>query len=115
MPRDLTDLEARVELPVKKPEVFSLEGLIAWLETQDQWTTYPFTDSRDCVLARWAASHGYSRTVGGNSYTYGKWIFWRVDLSRFKDIAVGSPHTYATALQRARQRQAGIGAMLGGR
>ncbi len=41
-----------------KHDVFSLEGLIAWLETQEPTTRYDFNDQRDCVLCRYLKSHG---------------------------------------------------------
>lgn len=46
----------------KKPEVFSLKGLIAWLETQDPSTRYNFLDVRDCLITRYLESNGYEYT-----------------------------------------------------
>ena len=41
------------------PAVFSLRGLIAWLETQDPATTYKFIEPDKCLLAK------YTMAVGG--------------------------------------------------
>ncbi len=35
-----------------KPDVFSLEGLIAWLETQDPARAYCYLDAGECLAAQ---------------------------------------------------------------
>lgn len=51
---------------VSKPkvDVFSLEGLIAWLEKQPAGKRYDWHDPAHCLIAQWlAAEHGYSDPV----------------------------------------------------
>lgn len=57
-------------IPETKTDVFSLESLIAWLETQNPKTTYVWTDPCKCV------SHEYliamnSRRPEGRLYKHG--------------------------------------------
>lgn len=54
----------------QKPEVFSLEGLEAWLKRQDPATTYDYTDSRNCLLCRYGRDCGVAvREVTPNLVT----------------------------------------------
>lgn len=51
-----------------KPDVFSLDGLIAWLEKQPPETEYNFKDTRDCLLCRYFRAMGLGDVrVGGTS------------------------------------------------
>lgn len=112
MPRDLTDLEARV-----KPEVFSLAGLITWLETQPPKKTYCYMDSGACLLHQYFTAMGvpvagvgghHWRDRGGNLHPF------EDGTADFNSVSVLEPRTFGAALKRAR-KLAGIGAMLGGR
>ena len=38
-----------------KPEVFSLEGLIAWLEVQDKDKAYCYLDADHCLMGQYCA------------------------------------------------------------
>lgn len=84
-----------------KPAVVSLDGLIAWLRTQDPATKYAFTDILDCLLCRYGRANGVDvHSADDNS------IFMR-DRNRHEvfpagaDIAADFPWTYGAALERA--------------
>lgn len=92
-----------------KPEVFSLPGLIAWLETQEAATTYSYYSNTDCVLCRYLRASGV-RLRSLNSVNY------RDDLGRhplplsLADVAHGDSlnedpdaRSYRGVLKRARQ------------
>jgi hypothetical protein len=84
-----------------KPDVFSLEGLIAWLEKQPAERTYCFEDNGGCLLAQYYLSQGYSQVgIGGTSVTLdGK---YRQMPDAFSDIPADHPRTFGGALSRAR-------------
>lgn len=79
-----------------KPNVFSLEGLIAWLETQDPATGYDWHNCQgDCLIGHYGSAMG-------------------VDWHKIHDVAFGDgwlrvasslsgPATYGAALERARR------------
>lgn len=41
-----------------KPDPFSLESLIAWLEKQPTEQTYSFISPSECLLAKYTTAHG---------------------------------------------------------
>lgn len=41
-----------------KPDVFSLDGLIAWLEMQPAAKPYVFMGNCNCMVAQYLKSHG---------------------------------------------------------
>lgn len=43
-----------------KPEIYSLEGLIAWLETKPSDETYDWFDIKSCLVSQYLQSHGLS-------------------------------------------------------
>ena len=55
--RDQTTAQVAL-LDAPEPDVFSLEGLIAWLERQPEETLYDYLDSSDCLGARYCHAHG---------------------------------------------------------
>ena len=83
--------------------VFSVHGLIAWLETQDPETTYEYTDSRDCLICRYFTARGVSWAgVIPNQ--------WRdTDLkmhalpSGIQEVSQTGQWTYGAALARAKE------------
>ncbi len=86
-----------------KPDVFSLESLISWLEKMPADGTYNFTLSRRCLLAQWAQSVDAvahrAKYDGSFCYTVnGK----KVDLESFMPIAAAGDATFGAALERAR-------------
>lgn len=88
-------LDGKVSDYTTKPDVFSLEGLIAWLETQPGETAYEFSNNEgDCLIGRYGRAHGEGR-------------FWRSVHTAFFEknwlrVASHDPYTYSAALTRAR-------------
>ena len=80
-----------------KPDVFSLEGLIAWLELQPPLTAYDFLDcGGQCLIGRYLIA-----TTGKMWREHGlPWGHLPFDL---RMVAVGRGHTYGAALDRARE------------
>lgn len=79
------------------PDVFSLDGLIGWLETQDPATEYDYWNCRGgCLLSQYLYANGIDGSLFRN---YGR-------LSRQEGVgsvvACEPPHTYGAALERAR-------------
>lgn len=92
-------------IPRPRPDdVFSLENLIAWLETMPADQQYDFCDLGQCLLAQWALSvDPQSLPTGIGAYEYivhGSVI----DLSRFKTVAINhdTGRTFGEALERVR-------------
>lgn len=80
-----------------KPEVFSLEGLAAWLETQDPATAYRFRDvTGNCLIGR------YARAMGQEWIPLHRQAMDQGWLGRVCTGVLG-PETYGGALQRARE------------
>jgi hypothetical protein len=78
-----------------KPEMFSLESLIAWLETQPASKEYDYFNADKCVLGQWLYAMGCD-FVTDKSLEMG-------ETSPFDDIAIyGLPYTFGAALERAR-------------
>lgn len=86
-----------------KPAVFSLPGLIAWLETQPADKTYCYLDTGACLLHQFAEALALPITTMHSDC----WL----DLKRkpheypvtLNLIAARGPHTFGAALDRARQ------------
>ncbi len=84
---------------------FSVTGLIAWLETQDPATEYPYSSNDDCLLCRYFRARGVS--LGGlapmGSMTWGDATgndhILPPELNR---VSRGYPWTYGAALARAK-------------
>jgi hypothetical protein len=64
--------DGRVKDYETKPDVFSLEGLIAWLETQNPETKYEYTSPTDCVLCRYFRAHGYVNAIVTRDHLVGE-------------------------------------------
>jgi hypothetical protein len=86
---------------IVKPDVFSLESLIAWLEKQPAETNYGWGRMGDCLLHQYLIAHGQD---------------WRKDYHKLRVticdgprngakvfIALHEPHTFGAALARARK------------
>jgi hypothetical protein len=86
-----------------EPEIFSVEGLAAWLRTQDPATEYIFCSSRHCLAARYLVERlrversKVARTVSDLGKSYEAVFGGAVGYSR---IAVAFPRTYGAALER---------------
>lgn len=89
------DLEA-----FTKPDVFSLRGLIAWLETQDPATEYKFEDCNGgCLIGQ------YLMALTGKMWRDHGLTWADFDFGPYAalgNVAVEYPHTFAGALTRAR-------------
>ena len=95
-------------LPVENPhDIFSLEGLIWWLERQPGETTYNWADSRTCMNARYMESRGSNYA----DMTY-EFFLGNAVVSLMENVGSGfsignrthadNRRTYAAALSRAR-------------
>lgn len=98
MPYDGRNFEVKT-----KPDVFSLEGLIAWLEQQPGETKYDYADPRDCLLCR------YFRDRGIDVVDLGPYDFTTPEKEEnpypyvLASVANNPPnYTYAAVLDRAR-------------
>lgn len=93
-----------------KPDVFSLESLIAWLETQPPEKTYDWMGNAcngGCLLDHYLFAFGYPMHLpfGPPDENYqrlatlnGTMLHRRMDYI----VAQATPHTYGDALSRAR-------------
>jgi len=83
-----------------KPDVLSLAGLVAWLETQDPEERYNFMNFEGmCLIGQYMAAHGEE----WNCRNYVRFTDTPVGEShRFGSIAVQYPHTFGGALERAK-------------
>lgn len=81
--------------PTTKPDVFSLEGLAAWLETEDGATEYDYWNAEGkCLIGR------YLHSCNVFDFSAGYLKFANPDAR--VQIAGARPWTYAAALRRAR-------------
>lgn len=97
MPLDGTphDFETQA-VPVDAPEIFSLDGLIAWLEKQPGEREYDFNNcSGECLIGRYLVA-----VTGCNTHVYTK-VFGR-NIDHYRSVAYAQPWTYGAALARAR-------------
>lgn len=88
------------EKPETKPDVFSLAGLIAWLETQPGETKYNWYRIRECLFCQYLDAVGVPRQygihpdmeniVGGSVEVY-------------HQVGSSWPWTFGAALDRARK------------
>jgi hypothetical protein len=93
-----------------KPDLFSVAGLIAWLETKDPATTYCYEEAGACLLTQYFRENGFPEFHCGTDYGY-----WYSKEHKdgtlpqhFNDIALGRmdgpyKHTFGAALARARK------------
>jgi len=80
-----------------KPDVFNLEGLAAWLETQDGATEYDFNNCDGlCLLDQYLTSCGHEGSYAKLSRTK------TGPFSNIGNLACANPWTYAAALDRCR-------------
>lgn len=95
-----------------KPDVFSLDALIAWLEKQPAEQTYCYLDHGACLLGQYLKGHGFNWVM---IYSSGEFDFERdCKIVRgeypieFDDFAAPFPHTFGAALQRAKAYRDGV-------
>lgn len=91
---------------VEKPDVFSLAGLIAWLETQDPATEYEYSSCDTCLLANFFIAMGEARDTRDVIITPGGHLFGNGTSKQYPrvmdKVAAGGPRNYGAALTRAR-------------
>jgi hypothetical protein len=75
----------------KKVDPLSLDGVIAWLETQDPATEYDWSSTLNCLLCRYLKSQGWNLLAYVSMAT----------LTQSK--AMERPWTYGAALERFRK------------
>ncbi len=90
--------------PTKVPELFSLDGLIQWLEKQQPDTPYTWASCDHCLIANYLRDHGHSYS----DYTRKYYDEWSGEDHCFYQgtIAIPDPQTYGGALERAREVRA---------
>jgi hypothetical protein len=98
------------DLPAEtKADPFSLDALIAWLETKEPTEEYRYGACFGCAIAQYLMSLGVEKPlVGARTWT----DFAEKHLSdtplpvHWNKIAVREPHTFGAALERARALKA---------
>lgn len=86
-----------------KPDVFSLESLITWLEKQPAKATYCYLDNGGCMLHQYFAAAGVDAPwVGGINYKDSANKSHTLSYE-FVKISFKDPHTFGAALDRARK------------
>lgn len=90
----------------KARDVFSLESLIAWLETKPARATYCWVETGTCLFSQYGEAMGLGN---GSSTAYDAVVsgFMRNPSIRFRwSVACEKPHTFGAALSRTRQQMA---------
>ena len=99
MPYDGTNFETR-------PDVFSLDGLIAWLEKQPAEKKYCYMDTGACLLCQYLVSIGVPfEGVYGTYWDDANNVTHDIPAS-VAHIPVEYPRTFGAALSRARALRA---------
>lgn len=85
-------------------DAFSLGNLIAWLEKQPANEKYCFRSNGDCLFARYFISCGFGRVSMSSTTLHWGAIYEhaRVLPYGWDDLAADRPHTFGSALARAR-------------
>lgn len=82
---------------------FSREHVIAWLETQPADGAYCYTDTGECLIAKYLTFLGHTRVSVGALGCYNSDRISRTQAPRFLyEAAVQSPRTFGAALDRVR-------------
>ena len=88
---------------VKTKDLFTLDNLIAWLETKDPTEVYSFHWPDSCLLGQWARNvdaSAFNMRIEG-SFVY-KVNEEPINLREYDNIACYEPWTFGAALQRAK-------------
>lgn len=89
--------------PVARPGVFSIDGVISWLETMPADQSYDYHDCRGgCFYGQYLAAHGLSWSIivaGGFEAQFMRLVY--------REVAHAHPWTFGSALDRARSAQRG--------
>lgn len=87
-----------------RPPAYDVNDLIAWLETKDRAQTYPYYNSKKCLISQWLTERtGLATKVKwGLSFTYTNGVEqYKMSKIEFA-VARPKPHTIGDALDRAR-------------
>jgi hypothetical protein len=84
----------------KKPDVRSISGLIAWLETQNPEGKYNWWRQDSCLIAH------YADAVGADYYELHSYFFATTKV--LDNVAYPEPWTFGEALARARKIKAAL-------
>lgn len=90
---------------------FALASLIAWLEGQEPLTDYCYSNTGECLLARYFTACGFNKVIMAAGFFY-HWprpspAYEMTKLPpHFNDIAKGKLRTFGAALARARELEA---------
>jgi len=90
---------------------FALASLIAWLESQEPLSDYCYSNTGECLLARYFTACGFNKVIMAAGFFY-HWpqpspAFEMTKLPpHFNDIAKGKLRTFGAALARARELEA---------
>lgn len=85
-----------------KPDL-SVRGLIRWLEMQDGETEYNYSNPYGCISAAFASALNIESEDDVTPFHYLGVKWWeRKSPGSLAWIALGTPHTYFAALERAR-------------
>jgi hypothetical protein len=90
-----------------KNDPFSLDGLIGWLEKQDPHQEYCYSNTGECLLARYFTQCGFNKVIMAAKFFY-HWppsgALYEVTRlpPHFNEIARGKVRTFGAALARAR-------------
>jgi hypothetical protein len=100
-----------------KQDVFSLESLIAWLETKPANGVYNYPDNQGCLMVQYFTAMGYSVAgCGGDYMRFDLDQFAHIPLpENFDPISYGDGEetwTYGAALKRAKVYTRTFGAAL---
>lgn len=85
----------------------SLEGIIAWLETQPPETPYEFMNCKgQCLIGQYMTSIGivWNHNSEGSTYIKTLCSFDNGNIYSGQSIASHHPHTFGAALERARAK-----------
>jgi len=97
--------------PTVKDDPFSLDALIAWLETKPADEAYQYCDTGRCLFSQFgehlglgAGREAYFAYLLKHGITYETWKCRMTE--PFGNVAVESPETFGAALQRAKALRA---------
>ena len=85
-----------------KADPFSLDSLIAWLETKPAGASYDYMCNCNCLLAQYFAQAGFLNVEASGFHFYHAGGEHGLP-KHFNEIAVNSPWLYGAALARAKQ------------
>ena len=91
----------------QRTNAFSLTSLIAWLERQDPVQEYCYSNTGECLLARYFSESGFNNVIMAARLFYhfpavGSHYETVALPAHFNDIAKGKVRTFGAALARAR-------------